>query len=697
MLSSITDRLEGKVLTVEELQIIITDKTKTAQENINKLKRSVDNLQQNKTTEINVSTTKAQTTLKRLQAEYDKTQAKADKIKSSMGNAFAAQDNIAESYNNMPAFTGQTKSQSVDTALSQDTGYQKISGQITDMEAALAPLQAKLDETKAKMAALGTQTDKTSKKTKTLGDNFKSTGNRSSYFSRMIMSMLISMALFSGISLIMKSITEGLQNFAKGSTSANQTLSSLSTSFLYVKNSIAAAFMPVLQALTPALTGAMNKVADFFNMLGMLEARLFNNATTFTEAKSAAVDYAASLTTASDAAKGSLASFDQINTLQSPTAATANPGMPDTSAMMEQVQIPQNVLTLADTFKNIADTISIYVIPALAALGLAFLTYKGILLGIQIANGIAAGTFFTISLPILAIVAGVALLVFSIVTLVTNWNNLDGAQRTIVIGLGILGGALIACGLAQLIFNVSLLTSPIFWFVLGIIAVIAIIVILTTSWDSLSTPMQVVLIVVGALIAAVLIFTAVQWLMNLALLASPITWIVIAIIALIAIIVVLALNWDKVKDAAAACWDGIVTGFKAFVNFLSAGINFLIKALDKIQFTMPDWLGGGSFGINIPLIPTWMARGGIVNGPTSAIIGEAGSEAVMPLENNTGWISKLALDINDRMGNDNQNSGSGGDTYLQATIMLETGEIISQSTQKINRTGRNNNQPILST
>ncbi len=37
-----------------------------------------------------------------------------------------------------------------------------------------------------------------------------------------------------------------------------------------------------------------------------------------------------------------------------------------------------------------------------------------------------------------------------------------------------------------------------------------------------------------------------------------------------------------------------------------------------------------------------LARGGIVNKPTMAMIGEAGKEAIVPLENNTGWLDKLA-------------------------------------------------------
>ena len=37
-----------------------------------------------------------------------------------------------------------------------------------------------------------------------------------------------------------------------------------------------------------------------------------------------------------------------------------------------------------------------------------------------------------------------------------------------------------------------------------------------------------------------------------------------------------------------------------------------------------------------------MATGGIVDRPVNALVGEAGREAVLPLENNTGWMDTLA-------------------------------------------------------
>lgn len=47
-----------------------------------------------------------------------------------------------------------------------------------------------------------------------------------------------------------------------------------------------------------------------------------------------------------------------------------------------------------------------------------------------------------------------------------------------------------------------------------------------------------------------------------------------------------------------------------------------------------------------------LAKGGIVDNPTLAMVGEAGKEAVIPLENNTGWIKDLAEKISSIMQKD---------------------------------------------
>ena len=77
------------------------------------------------------------------------------------------------------------------------------------------------------------------------------------------------------------------------------------------------------------------------------------------------------------------------------------------------------------------------------------------------------------------------------------------------------------------------------------------------------------------------------------------------------------------------------------------------------------------FNVHVNTIPAY-AQGGIIDKPTVALVGEAGREAVMPLERNTGWIDELALKLTEKGGN----SGSpiqlvvkiGEDTILDKVI-----------------------------
>jgi len=109
-------------------------------------------------------------------------------------------------------------------------------------------------------------------------------------------------------------------------------------------------------------------------------------------------------------------------------------------------------------------------------------------------------------------------------------------------------------------------------------------------------------------------------------------------------------------------WDRMVSGFKSGVNTLIGiaeffanayvkAINTIIGALNKIQVSIPDWVpgvGGKSFGINLPLAPEIeiprLATGGIVTRPTIAEIGEAGPEAVIPL-NRMGSMGGVHITI----------------------------------------------------
>ena len=96
--------------------------------------------------------------------------------------------------------------------------------------------------------------------------------------------------------------------------------------------------------------------------------------------------------------------------------------------------------------------------------------------------------------------------------------------------------------------------------------------------------------------------------------------------------------WEGIKTTFVGIWDGVIGVFKGIINFVIDLLNSFIAGINKIHFDIPDWLGGGEFGFNIPKIPK-LAIGGIVDIPKSgarlgnAIVGEKGAEGVLPFTN----------------------------------------------------------------
>lgn len=122
------------------------------------------------------------------------------------------------------------------------------------------------------------------------------------------------------------------------------------------------------------------------------------------------------------------------------------------------------------------------------------------------------------------------------------------------------------------------------------------------------------------------------------------------------IVGVFTLNWEKawdgVKSIFTGIWDALTGVVKGVINVIIDVLNGFVGGINKIGFDVPDWvpiIGGKRWGFDIPKIPK-MAQGGIVDKPTQAIIGEAGKEAVLPLENNTGWMDTFAEKLANKIG-----------------------------------------------
>jgi hypothetical protein len=151
--------------------------------------------------------------------------------------------------------------------------------------------------------------------------------------------------------------------------------------------------------------------------------------------------------------------------------------------------------------------------------------------------------------------------------------------------------------------------------------------------------------------AVVGLVTVAQWAWNASLLASPVTWIVLAIAAVIAIVVLLVKHWDWVKKVGAAAWGGIKTAaantwdfmkkipgwlgtaFKGIANVLTwpfrTAFNFIADAwnhtIGSLHWSVPGWIPGiGGNSIAVPNIPRFHSGG--------TVPGAAGSEMLAVLQ-----------------------------------------------------------------
>lgn len=84
--------------------------------------------------------------------------------------------------------------------------------------------------------------------------------------------------------------------------------------------------------------------------------------------------------------------------------------------------------------------------------------------------------------------------------------------------------------------------------------------------------------------------------------------------------------WNGIKDIFGGIWDALVAIIKVPINLIINMLNRMIEGINKLDFTMPEWVpivGGKSLGFEIPKIPQ-LAEGGYVkpDAPQLAVIGD---------------------------------------------------------------------------
>lgn len=103
--------------------------------------------------------------------------------------------------------------------------------------------------------------------------------------------------------------------------------------------------------------------------------------------------------------------------------------------------------------------------------------------------------------------------------------------------------------------------------------------------------------------------------------------------------------WNGIKQTTSNIWNGIygaikkpinwiLEGIEKMANGVVTGVNKLVRSLNTLHFTMPDWLGGGSFGINLPTMSyvslPRLKTGNVAYSETVGIFGEYSGASTNP-------------------------------------------------------------------
>ena len=98
---------------------------------------------------------------------------------------------------------------------------------------------------------------------------------------------------------------------------------------------------------------------------------------------------------------------------------------------------------------------------------------------------------------------------------------------------------------------------------------------------------------------------------------------------------------NAIGGAVKSGLNGVIS---AIENKINSAVNIINGAISLIN-KLPGVNVGKISKVSFPRL----AKGAIVNSPTIAEIGEAGREAVIPLERNTGGLAEIARKLNEYM------------------------------------------------
>ena len=240
--------------------------------------------------------------------------------------------------------------------------------------------------------------------------------------------------------------------------------------------------------------------------------------------------------------------------------------------------------------------------------------------------------------------------------IVSNWDFVS-TLAIIITGIAV---ALGVFSTAMGIVNAVMAASPVTWIVLGIVAalaaLIAIIVVVIKHWDDIKTAVKTAAEAIGNAVSS-MVSKVTGFFKNL---WNGITNTVEGIKNSI------VNKFNAVKNTVTNIFNGVKS---AIMKPIEAAKNFVGKTIDKIKsffsfkvelpkiklphfgITPKGWKIGDLLKGSIPKLGIdWYAKGGVFEKPTAfgmngnnvMVGGEAGAEAIVPLEKNTEWLDKIA-------------------------------------------------------
>lgn len=492
----------------------------------------------------------------------------------------------------------------------------------------------------------------------TINKDSKKTNTALSNTSKLLSRMMIRMIALKAITGTISYVKAGVDNLVQYSTELNGVFSDLKSSSAELKNSLATAFAPILTMAIPYITKligwlntAANAISQFWAVLG--------GKNTYTRAKKQVVDYAKSLGTATKAAKGALAAFDEINVLARNDSGSSGGGEMTGADAFEEVPVDSEFAAAVEKIRAVLEAI----LPLVILIGAALLAWKiyDFLASLMLANPML-GTIISW----LVLIAGTALAVYEHVKM---WK--DGVDWGGIIGY--------VTGVTLAVVALYMLFGPLVAGIVLIVAAIAGLVLAIKDMIENGVTAEnmglLVIAMIGLLIGVFLAFGTT---------ATIVVGVIATVVAILATLAAYGGNGkealEHLKDAFAALGNFVSKIFKgdfegaledlkdagrSFGNFfisVAEGIangfismvNTIIDAINSIDVTIPEWVpifGGKQWS---PDISHWnahanfprLATGGIATSSVFANIGEAGREAVLPLENHTEWMDILAERIN---------------------------------------------------